>query len=71
MREACKGVSTVFHLASVVDSSMFPDNKKMEHVNVGGKYITRGVPEGKIKVRRGWVWEGVSPSHTLGKKIKI
>ena len=29
---------------------------------------TRGVPEGKIKVRRGWVWEGVSPSHTLGKK---
>ena len=31
----------------------------------------RGVPEGKIKVRRGWAWEGVSPSHTLGKKIKI
>ena len=30
----------------------------------------RGVPEGKIKVRRGWVWEGVSPSHTLGKKSK-
>ena len=29
---------------------------------------SRGVPEGKIKVRRGWVWEGVSPSHTLGKK---
>ena len=28
----------------------------------------RGVPDGKIKVRRGWVWEGVSPSHTLGKK---
>ena len=38
VREACKGVSTVFHLASVVDSSMFPDDKKMEHVNVGGKY---------------------------------
>ena len=33
--------------------------------------VCRGVPEGKIKVRRGWVWEGVSPSHTLGKKIKI
>ena len=32
---------------------------------------TRGVPEGKIKVRRGWVWEGVSPSHTLEKKSKI
>ena len=32
---------------------------------------SRGVPEGKIKVRRGWVLEGVSPSHTLGKKIKI
>ena len=30
----------------------------------------RGVPEGKIKVRRGWVWEGVSPSFTLGKKSK-
>ena len=30
--------------------------------------ISRGVPEGKIKVRRGWVWEGVSPSYTLGKK---
>ena len=33
--------------------------------------VYRGVPEGNIKVRRGWVWEGVSPSHTLGKKIKI
>ena len=26
------------------------------------------MPEGEIKVRRGWVWEGVSPSHTLGEK---
>ena len=30
----------------------------------------RGVPEGKFKVRRGWVWEGVSPSHTLEKKSR-
>ena len=27
----------------------------------------RGVREGKLKVRRGWVWEGVSPSHALEK----
>ena len=39
--------------------------------NVGSDTTVRGVPAGKIKVRRGWVWEGVSPSHTLGKKIKI
>ena len=29
-----------------------------------------GVPKGKMKVRRGWVGEGVSPSHTLEKKSK-
>ena len=28
----------------------------------------RGVPQDKMKVRRGWVLEGVSPSHTLEKK---
>ena len=34
--------------------------------------VCRGVPENKLKVRRGWAWgEGVSPSHTLEKKIKI
>ena len=37
----------------------------------GPALFVKGVPEGKMKVRRGWVWEGVSPFHTLGKKIKI
>ena len=36
VREACKGVSTVFHIASVIDPFLFPDDKKMEHVNVRG-----------------------------------
>ena len=32
--------------------------------------VFRGVPEDKFKVRRGWAWEGVSPSHTLEKKSR-
>ena len=36
--------------------------------SLDGDMSLSGVPEGKIKVRRGWVWEGVSPLHTLGKK---
>ena len=32
--------------------------------------VCRGVPEGILKVRRGWVWEGVSPSLTLEKKSR-
>ena len=41
------------------------------HASIYYPQPVRGVPEGNIKVRRGWVWEGVCPSHTLGKKIKI
>ena len=29
--------------------------------------LVRDVPEDKFKVRRGWAWEGVSPSHMLEK----
>ena len=36
LSKACQGVTSVFHLASIVDYSMFPDEKKMEHVNVEG-----------------------------------
>ena len=28
------------------------------------------MPEKKFKVRRGWAWEGVSPSHSLEKKSR-
>ena len=32
--------------------------------------LYRGVPEDNSEVRRGWVWEGVSPSHMLEKKSR-
>ena len=34
-------------------------------------FFTRGVPEGKIKVRRGWVLGGGVPLPYVRKKIKI
>ena len=37
--KACRGVASVFHLASIVDYSMFPDEKKMDFVNVEGMYV--------------------------------
>ena len=35
-----------------------------------GLLANRGVSEGKMKVRRGCVWKGVSPSLTLEKKSR-
>ena len=37
VRRACDGVSSVFHIASIVDVSMFPNIERMNHVNVTGK----------------------------------
>ena len=36
VEKACRGVTSVFHLASIIDYSMFPDAEKMELVNVEG-----------------------------------
>ena len=36
LSEAMNGVSTVFHTASIVDVTMFPDLKKLQRVNVEG-----------------------------------
>ena len=37
VRRACDGVSSVFHIASIIDVSMFPNIERMSHVNVTGK----------------------------------
>ena len=39
LAKACRGVTSVFHLASIVDYSMFPDEKKMDFVNVEGMSV--------------------------------
>ena len=37
VRRACKDVSAVFHIASLIDVSLFPNKEKLEEVNVKGK----------------------------------
>ena len=37
LRQACKGVNCVMHIAGVIDVSLFPDIDKLTRVNVIGK----------------------------------
>lgn len=39
VRRACQNVSTVIHIASIIDASMFPNHDRMEKVNVQGTSI--------------------------------
>lgn len=35
--EACNGVDAVLHIASVIDTTMFPNKQRLHEVNVKGK----------------------------------
>lgn len=39
VREACKGADAVLHIASLVDSTLFPNEKALQEVNVKGKVL--------------------------------
>jgi len=37
LKEACRGVDSVLHIAGVADSTMFPDADRIQQVNVQGR----------------------------------
>jgi len=39
VREACRGVDVVFHIASYIDSRFQPDKKTLELINVNGRTL--------------------------------
>ncbi|KAL4223895.1 hypothetical protein ACF0H5_017358 [Mactra antiquata] len=52
LKEACDGVVSVIHLAAIPDSRMFPDEKRINEVNIQGTLLTLLTALGTIGVRR-------------------